>query len=56
MEKAFQILMSTERRRIWAADTVVVTGTKRFAPETELNLDPGPIKVREKVVASFEIE
>lgn len=38
------------------SDTIVVTATRAYAPETEINLDPGPIKIREKVVAAFEIE
>jgi uncharacterized protein len=35
---------------------IIVTGSRVVTPETELGLEPQPIKISEKVVAAFEIE
>lgn len=39
-----------------AADTIIVTGSRVVRPQTDLNLDPQPIKIEAKIVAAFEIE
>lgn len=39
-----------------APDVIVVTASRVVRPETELDLDPQPIRVNAKSVAAFEIE
>lgn len=39
-----------------AADSIVVSGSRVIRPDTNLDLDPQPIKIEAKVVAAFEIE
>jgi uncharacterized protein YggE len=38
------------------ASEITVTGSRVVTPQTELDLEPQPIKISEKVVAAFEIE